>query len=88
MSRRYQEIQERKSRDVEGTKAALKALGDAERAFLISWLCKYYCDEGTMISPQAGRPRRTIVIDGVEFWLVRVPRRKGEPESANRKIRL
>ena len=75
MSRRFQEIEERKSHDVDGAKAVLKALGDRERAFLIAWLCKYFDDEGVRLSPPAGKQRRTFTIDGVEFWLVRVPKR-------------
>lgn len=76
MSRRYQETQEHRRHEVDGAKAVLKRLGDRERAFLISWLCKYFGDEGGMLSPQISKQRRTVVIDGVEFWLVRVPKRK------------
>lgn len=75
MSRRYQEIEERNRHDVDGAKTALKRLGDRERAFVLAWLCKFFNDEGAMFSPQISQQRRTIAIDGVEFWLVRVPRR-------------
>ncbi len=76
MSRRYQEIEERRARDIAGAKTTLKALGDRERAYLMMWLLKYFEDSGTMRSPQAGKARRTIVLDGEEFWLVRMPDRQ------------
>ena len=75
MSRRFQEIEEKARRDVDGAKAALKRLGDRERALLTAWLCKYFGDEGSMLSPQISKQRRTIVLDGVEYWLVRVPKK-------------
>ena len=62
-------------RDVDSAKAALKRLDNPERAYLLAWLCKYFTDDGTMFSPQISRAvRRRIVLDGVEYWLVRVPR--------------
>lgn len=70
MGRRYQEIEERDRHDVDKAKAAIKRLGDPERALLMRWLLTYFEDTGAMKSPQAGKPRRTIVLDGVEFWLV------------------
>ena len=82
MSRGYQEIEEKARRDVDGAKAALKRLGDRERAFLTAWLCKYFSDEEAMLSPQISKQRRTIVIDGIEFWLVPVPKRKSTEESS------
>jgi len=75
MSRRSQEIEEKARHDVDGARALLKRLGDRERAFVIAWLCKYFGDEGSMLSPQISKQRRTVVIDGVEFWLVRIPKR-------------
>jgi hypothetical protein len=77
MSRRYQEIEENAQHDVDVAKVAIKRLGDRERAFLIAWLCKYFSDEGSMLSPQISKHRRTVVIDGIEFWLVQIPKRKG-----------
>lgn len=71
MGRRYQEIEERDRRDIEGAKTRIKRLGDGERAFLMRWLLKFFEDDGTMRSPQAGKPRRSIVLDGIEFWLVK-----------------
>jgi hypothetical protein len=79
MSRRYQEIEESARRDVDGAKAALKRLGDRERALVIAWLCKYFGDEGAMLSPQISKRRRTVVIDEVEYWLVRVPNGRRRP---------
>jgi hypothetical protein len=76
MSRRYQEIEQQQRHDVNDAKAALKRLGDRERAFLITWLCKYFGDDGAMLSPQISKQRRSVVIDGVEFWLVRIPKRR------------
>lgn len=76
MGRRYQELEERERADVDGAKRTLKHLGDRERAFLLKWLCKFFDDSGRMFSPQVTAQRRTIVIDGVEYWLVvkrRVP---------------
>ncbi len=76
MGRRYQELEERDRHDVEKAKAVLKRLGDPERALIMRWLLTYFEDNGTMKSPQAGKPRRWIVLDGVEFWLV-TRRRRG-----------
>ena len=76
MSRRYQELEEKARRDVDGAKTSLKRLGDPERAFVIRWLLKYFDDDGRMRSPQAGKPRRCIPIDGVEYWLVAAPKRR------------
>lgn len=76
MSRRYQEIEEKAARDVDGAKTVLKRLGDRERAFLIAWLCKYFSDEGAMLSPQISKQRRIVVLDGVDYWLVKVPKRR------------
>jgi len=61
--------------DVDIAKAALKGLDNPERAYLLAWLCKYFGDDGAMFSPQIARARRRrIVLDGVEYWLVQVPR--------------
>ena len=76
MGRRYQELQERERADVDAAKRTLKHLGDRERTFVLKWLCKFFDDSGRMFSPQISAQRRTIVIDGVEYWLVvkrRVP---------------
>jgi S-adenosylmethionine hydrolase len=76
MGRRYQEIEETASHDVEGAKAILKRVGDRERAFILTWQAKYFSDEGALVSPPVGKARRTVVIDGAEFWLVKVPKRQ------------
>jgi hypothetical protein len=73
MSRRFQELEERGRHDVDSAKAVLKRLGDRERLYVIAWLCKYYGDSGARLPAEPGR--RRIALDGVEFWLVRVPRR-------------
>jgi hypothetical protein len=73
MSRRVQELEERDRRDIDGAKKALKRLGDEERAFVLAWLCKFFNDDGVMFSPQIARQRRTVVIDDIEYWLVRRP---------------
>jgi hypothetical protein len=36
----------------------------------------YFRDDGMTYSPQISRRRQRIAIDGVEYWLVRVPKRK------------
>ncbi len=61
------------TRDVTAVKAAVKHLGQADRAQLIAWMLLYYQDDGSMFSPQISRRRKRIAIDGVEYWLVRVP---------------
>jgi hypothetical protein len=53
---------------------ALKRLGDDDRAFVLQWLILYYADGGQMRSPK-GSPPRSIVMDGVPYYLVRVVRR-------------
>jgi hypothetical protein len=35
----------------------------------------YYEDDGSMFSPQISRRRMRVALDGVEYWLVRVPNR-------------
>jgi hypothetical protein len=51
-------------------------LADARhRAYLLAWLCKYFGDNGEIFSPLiSAAGRRRIVLDGIEYWLVRVPR--------------
>ena len=56
-------------------KAMVKRLDPAGRALLLVWLCMYYQDDGAMFSPpQISRRRKRITLDGVEYWLVRVPK--------------
>ena len=64
------------TRDATAVKAAIKHLAQADRAQLIAWMLLYYQDDGAMFSPQISRRRQRIALDGVEYWLVRVPKRK------------
>lgn len=56
-------------------KATIKRLDDDGRAHVLAWLCMYYQDHGAMFSAQISRRRQRIALDGVEYWLVRVPKR-------------
>jgi len=83
MGRRYQEIQSKTERDLDDAKTVLKRLPDPSRAQIIRWLLKFYRwllkfyeDDGGMKSPQAGKRRRRVTIDGQEFLLVAVVKRK------------
>ncbi len=58
----------------EAVRAAIKRLSPDDRARVLQWLALYYDDAGEMLSPQISRRRKRIVLDGVEYWLVRVPR--------------
>jgi hypothetical protein len=55
-------------------KDGLKRLDPESRAHVLAWLCMYYDDQGGMFSPQISRRRNRVTLDGVEYWLVRVPR--------------
>ena len=61
--------------NADAVRAAAKRLSPEERARLLAWLCLYYDDAGAMFSPQLSRRRHRIAFDGVEYWLVRVPKR-------------
>jgi len=74
MSRRFQEIEDRARDDVPGAKAALKRLGEPQRAHVLAWLCMYFDDAGARIAPEASG-RRRIALDATEYWLVQVPKR-------------
>ena len=76
MSRRFEEREQRGRLDTDAAKNALKRVGDRERVTLRAWLCVYFDDRGALFSPQLGRRCRRIVLDGVEYWLVRIPKRK------------
>jgi hypothetical protein len=60
--------------DAQAARAAIKRLNPEDRARLLACFCLYYTDDGGMFSPQISRRRQRIAIDGVEFWLVRVPK--------------
>ena len=68
------ERQEEPWDDAKAVKAAIKRLSPEARAQTLAWLCLYYKDDGSMFSSQISRRRQRIAIDGVEYWLVRVPR--------------
>lgn len=61
--------------DAQAVRAAIKRLSPEDRALILAWHCMYYRDGGAMFSPQISRRRQRITIDGVEYWLVRVPKR-------------
>ena len=63
------------TRDVTAVKAAVKRLTPEDRAQLIAWLLLYYDDQGMMYSPQISRRRQRITLEGVEYWLARIPKR-------------
>lgn len=56
-------------------KNVLKRLAPEPRANVLAWLCLYYDDRGAMFSSQISRRRQRIALDGVEYWLVRVPQK-------------
>lgn len=64
------------TRDVTAVKAAIKHLSPADRAQLIAWLLLYYDDGGIMFSPQISKRRNRIALNGTEYWLSRVPKRR------------
>ena len=66
------------TRDKPAVKAALKRLAPADRAHLLAWLLLYFDDRGELYSPQLSRRRQRIVLDGVEYWLVKMP--QGRPK--------
>jgi hypothetical protein len=68
------------TRDVTAVKVAIKHLDPNDRALLIAWLLLYYRDDGAMFSPQITRRRDRIMLNGIEFWLARVPRRQRKAE--------
>jgi hypothetical protein len=61
--------------DAQAVRAAIKRLSPEDRARVLAWLCIYYQDDGAMFSQQITRRRQRIALDGVEYWLVRVPKR-------------
>lgn len=63
------------TRDATAVKAAIKHLTASDRAQLLAWLLLYYRDDGVMFSPQISQRRKRIVLDSVDYWLVRVPNR-------------
>ncbi|MGC2632953.1 MAG: hypothetical protein WA215_01945 [Candidatus Cybelea sp.] len=51
--------------------------GSGKCSRLLAWLLLYFNDDGMMYSPQISRRQQRIALDGVEYWLVRVPNRNG-----------
>ena len=51
-----------------------KRLDPEDRARLLAWLLLYFNDDGMLYSPQISRRRQRITLDGVEYWLARVPK--------------
>jgi hypothetical protein len=80
MSRRFEDVQAKRASEVSAAKGLLKRLEDRQRAEVLVWLCAYFDDAGTRIAPD--RPRRRIVVDGVEYWLVRVPKLRSRPPTS------
>ena len=62
--------------DPQAVRAAIKRLTPDDRARVLQWLALYYDDAGTMYSPQISQRRKRIVFDGVEYWLLAVPKRR------------
>lgn len=56
-------------------RAAIKRLSPEDRARLLAWLALHYDDAGMLFSAQLTRRRQRFSIGGVEYWLVRVPKR-------------
>jgi hypothetical protein len=58
-------------------KESVKRLDPADRARLLAWLLLYFNDDGSLYSPQISKRRQRITLDGIEYWLVRLPKRCG-----------
>lgn len=76
VSRGYESLERLGQKDLEAVKAALRRLDPRHRAHVLAWLCMYYDDSGAMFSPQLSRSRKRITLDAVEFFLVKVPKRR------------
>lgn len=53
----------------------LKRLSPQQRARVLAWLCMYYDDDGQRYGVIK---RRRVGLDGIEYWLVRVPSSAGQ----------
>ena len=62
--------------DLVAVKARIKQLDESDRSKLLVWLAYYFQDDGKMYPPQINRHRRHVTIDGEEFWLVSLPKKK------------
>lgn len=56
-------------------KSMAKRLTTEDRATLMAWLAIYYDDRGALFSRNVINRRERIVLNGEEFWLLRVPKR-------------
>ena len=56
-------------------KSMAKRLTSEDRATLLAWLALYYNHGGVLYSPKITRRRQRIMLDGIEYWLLRVPKR-------------
>jgi hypothetical protein len=56
-------------------KELAKRLAPEDRACLLAWLLLYFNDDGMLYSPQISRRRQRIALDGVEYWLARMPKK-------------
>lgn len=56
-------------------KSMAKRLTPEDRATLLAWLALYYDDRGALFSRNVTKRRERIVLNGEEFWLLRVPKR-------------
>lgn len=72
---------ERKSDDAEepyfvAVRNDAKRLSPGDRAKLLAWLCLYYDDAGERWGTTI--KRRRIAFDREEFWIVKIPTKKGK----------
>ena len=56
-------------------KESVKRLDPEDRARLLAWLLLYFNDDGMLYPPQISRRGQRLTLDGVEYWLMRVPKR-------------
>ena len=73
----YERPDEEPTRDITAVKAAVKRLVPRDRAHLIAWMLLYYQDNGALFPLQPSRRRDRITLNGVDYWLSRVPKPRG-----------
>lgn len=79
MGRRYEDVEKRNAEQLRAVKQSLLLLPARDRAFILAWLARYFGDDGDLYSPNLPKQRQRIVVDGVDYWLVRVPKRSRRP---------